>query len=294
MYNYGIIICLKDSINRLSLRKRTKSLISNLHIQYETRHPLNPTTGCFNSHIKALKKAIEIMEKTTSIPYIIICEEDIEIDCKSKYFINIIKALIDYNINSNYILHLGGLPTFTENFINIIKNYKSTYLIKSRVYLGTCYVVNLKVAKQLLYKLNKSSNCIHCDAIFANSGINQMLVKGNLVNQLNVYKSYNTFVHNFLGTKYLTNIFLKLNKLSILFIQDNIIILLLIYLCYKKYKYILLLEIFIKMIDIIKKIIIHEKYNKYLNKNVFTFLELFKLFRLFTIYCLIKKQFFKI
>ena len=84
MYNYGIIICLKDSINSETIKNRTKNLIHNLNIQFEIKHPISSTIGCFTSHIKALNCAIDILSKNKYIDYIIIGEEDITIDYNSK------------------------------------------------------------------------------------------------------------------------------------------------------------------------------------------------------------------
>ena len=280
---HGIIICLSDSKNLCTISKRVKQLINNLHIQEEIRHPTNSTIGCYMAHMKALKRSIEIMQRN-NLEYIIIGEEDILIDYNSKHYKNIIECLKNYNRFSNYILHLGGFPNFTENIKDIVKNNINKYIITSNIYHTTCYVVNINIAKKLWSILNKSSYHIHCDAIFAYSSIEQKLVKGNIVNQIDNYSSNNTILHNFISTKFITSIFLLLNKFSILFITNfNIIILL-----YKINLYTnlffksLIFEILIYLVQIIKPYLINYKYNKYLNKNIFTYLELTKLLRIIT------------
>ena len=67
MYNYGIIICLKDSINSTTIKNRTKNLIHNVNIQFEIKHPISSTIGCFNAHIKALNNAIDVISKNKNI-----------------------------------------------------------------------------------------------------------------------------------------------------------------------------------------------------------------------------------
>lgn len=284
MYNYGIIICLKNSNNSQTIKNRTKKLINNLTIQYEIKHPISPTIGCFTSHIKALNSTIDLLSKNKSIEYVIIGEEDIIIDYSSKNYNNLILCLKQYNKHSNYILHLGGFPGFTYSLFDIIKNDYDKIKLKSRIYLCTAYVVNLDIAIRLYDILNNSSKHIHCDAIFSNSGINQYMVKGNIVNQLEIFKSENTYINNFFSTKMQTNFFIKLNKISILFIDNNFIFLLLSLIAIYKNNYLIIIVEFLLLQRIyISKVIIHKKYNKYLSKNIFTFLELFSFLRIYTL-----------
>ena len=280
---HGIIICLSDSKNLCNISNRVKSLINNLHIQEEIRHPTNPTIGCYMAHMKALKRGIELMQRN-NLEYIIIGEEDIFIDYNSKYYKNIIECLKNYSRFSQYILHLGGLPNFSGNIKNIAKNIRNKYTITSNIYHTTCYVVNMDIAKKLWNTLNKSSYHIHCDAIFANSKIEQRLVKGNIIYQLDNNLSYNTYFHYFINTKYIAAFFLIFNKLSIFFIIDfNIIALLYTFNLYTDLLLrCLIIESFIYTINIIKPFLIDYKYNNYLNKNIFTFLEIIKLLRIIT------------
>lgn len=286
MNNYGIIICLQDSINKFTIKHRTKNIINNLIIQTEIKHSVNSTIGCFNSHIKALKKSVELMTINKNIKYVIIGEEDIVIDYNSDKYINIVKSLKEYNTRSDYILHLGGVPSFTTNLNDIVKNFNNKYLIKTKVYLTTCYVVNCSIAKKLLKKLENSSRHIHCDAIFCNCGIKQYLVKGNLVNQLEIYKSKNTCLHNYISTKTLSNIFININKVSFLFISNKYVyIMLSIYLVYKNLYINVIFEMIIFIIHkhLLSKFI-NYKYNRYLPKNIFTYCEITKIFRLYTLF----------
>ena len=284
MYNHGIIICLKDSNNLLTIKSRTNNLIHNLNIQYEIKHPISSTIGCFNAHIKALNSTIDILSNNKHISYVIIVEEDIIIDYKSIYYKNLLLCLKQYNKDSDYILHLGGFPTFTNNLTDIFKNDNDKIKLTSRVYLTTGYVINFKIATKLLEILNNSSKHIHCDAIFSHSGIKQYLVKGNIVNQLETYKSNNTIINNFFSTRLQANIFIQLNKISILFIHNNIIFLLLSLISiYKNNFFIILVEFLILQNKFISKLIINKKYNSYLPKNIFTFLEFIILFRIYTI-----------
>ena len=284
MYNYGIIICLKDSINSITIKKRTKNLIHNLNIQFEIKHPISSTIGCFTSHIKALNTAINLLTENKYIDYVIIGEEDITIDYNSKHYKNLLLCLKEYNKQSNYILHLGGFPGFTNSLYDIFKNDYDKIKLKSRIYLTTGYVINLKTANRLLETLNNSSKHIHCDAIFAHSGIDQYLVKGNVVNQLEVFKSDNTYINNFFSTKMQTNIFIALNKVSIFFISNNYTFLLLSLIAIYKNNYLVILtEFLIQLSKFISKKIIHKKYNKYLSKNIFTYLEIISLTRIYTI-----------
>lgn len=301
----GIIICLKDSKNFSTIKKRTKKLIKHLIIQSEVRHPISSTIGCFNAHVNAITYAIEIM-KYQKLNYVIIGEEDIYIDYNSYYYKNIECSINNYNIHSDYILHLGGLPTFTNNIYDIFINLFDNYTLKTNVYLTTCYVINLKTANKLLEALKNSSNHIHCDAIFANSNLNQRLVRGNIVNQLGRSKGDNTPIHNYITTKELAIITLALNKFSILFL-DNIYIYVcyLSYVCYVFYacyyyfhfgyhyfsnfkKFILLLSIISETLIIItsycKKKYIDHRYNNKVNKNIYLYLELAKIFRIFTLF----------
>lgn len=279
MKNYGIFICLSDSKNLNYIIDRTKNLVDNIYINIEKKHLTNPTIGCYNAHIKSLNKGIEIMTEY-NLDYIIIGEEDIIIDYNSWYYDNIINSLNNYNRDSNYILHLGGFPTFTNSYKNILENNKNECLLISQIYHTTCYVVNINIANQLLNALYKSSNHIHCDAIFANSGIEQKLVKGNIINQHNIYNSDNTYLHNYLSTYNVTKFFMLLNKFSIFFLI-NLNVLIFIIIISKSYNTILL-EVLIYYIEIIKPYLIYYKINTYLNKNIFTFLELIKLLRIFT------------
>ena len=285
MYNYGIIICLKDSINSTTIKNRTKNLIHNLNIQFEIKHPISSTIGCFNAHIKALNNAIDVISKNKYIDYVIIAEEDITIDYNSKNYNNLLQCLKEYNKHSDYILHLGGFPAFTYNLSDIIKNDNDNIKLKSRIYLTTGYVINLKTATKLLEILNNSSKHIHCDAIFAHSGINQYLVKGNIVNQLEVFKSNNTYMNNFFSTKMQTNIFIMFNNISIFFISNNLTFLILSLIAIYKNNYlIILVEFMIQMSKFISKKIVHKKYHKYLSKNIFTYLEIISLTRIYTIF----------
>ena len=290
---HGIIICLQDSKNLNTIAERTNKLINNLHVQIEVRHPSNSTIGCFMAHIKALDYGIKIMQ-AKNLEYIIIGEEDLIIDYKSKHYINIIQCLSNYNKTSNYILHLGGFPTYTNSLRNIIKNNINNHVFISNVYLTTCYVVNIKIAKKLLNILKNSSYSIHCDAIFANSNIEQRLVKGNIINQLNDYNSTNTFLHNYINTDIITKFYLVINKFNILFILNiKQLLLSFIFLIFLKNIYknenidkninnILLIEFIINIINYKKSLFIEYKYNKYLNKNIFTFLEFTKILRIIT------------
>lgn len=296
----GIIICLKDSKNFSTIKKRTKKLIKHLIIQTEIRHPISSTIGCFNAHVNAITYAIEIM-KYQKLDYVIIGEEDIYIDYNSDYYNNLENAINNYNIHSNYILHLGGLPTFTNNLFDIIINLFDNCTLKTNVYLTTGYVVNLKTANKLLESLKNSSNHIHCDAIFANSDIEQRLVRGNIVNQLERSNGNCTPIHNYITTKELAIITLALNKFSILFL-DNIYIYI-SYICYCYFHlgyyyfsnfqhFILLLSIISETLILItsyyKKKYINYKHNKNLNKNIYFYLELVKIFRTFTLFKVLK------
>ena len=288
MYNYGIIICLKYSVNSVTIKNRTKNLIHNLKIQIELKHPISSTIGCFTSHIKALNCAIDILSKNKYIDYVIIGEEDITIDYNSKDYKNLLQCLKEYNKYSDYILHLGGFPGFTNNLYDIIKNDYDKIKLKSRIYLTTAYVVNLKTAIKLVEILNNSSKHIHCDAIFANSGIDQYLIKGNIVNQLEVFKSDNTYINNFFTTKMQTKIFIALNKISIFFINNNYTFLILSLIAIYKNNYLVILTEFILQISkLISRKILDKKYNKYLSKNIFTYLEIISLIRIYTIFKLL-------
>ena len=276
MYNHGIIICLKDSINSATIKNRTKNLIHSLNIQFEIKHLISSTIGCFNSHIKALNTTINLLTENKNIDYVIIGEEDITIDYNSKHYKNLLLCLKEYNKQSNYILHLGGFPGFTNSLYDIFKNDYDKIKLKSRIYLTTGYVINLKTSYRLLQTLNNSSKHIHCDAIFAHSGIDQYLVKGNIVNQLEVYKSDNTYINNFFSTKTQTNILISLNKLSIFFISSNNIFLILCLIAIYKNNYlIILVEFIIILSKFISKNIIHKKYNKYLPKIFLQYLNYF-------------------
>lgn len=288
MFNYGIIICLKNSKNLITIKDRTKNLINNLNIQYEIKHPTSSTIGCFNSHIKAINSAIKILLKNRNIDYVIICEEDIIINYNSPKYNNLVLCLNEYNKKSNYILHLGGFPSFTNNIFDIANNNKDKIKLKSKIYLTTGYAINLKVANKLLDALINSSRHIHCDAIFAHSGIDQYLVKGNLVNQLESFKSDNTLMNNFLPTRIQTNIFILLNKFSIFFINNNFTFFLLSIIAIYKNKYsLILMEFLLRFSKFISRKIVNKKYNKYLPKNIFTYLELISLIRIYNLFKLL-------
>ena len=289
MYNYGIIICLKDSINSATIKNRTKNLIHNLNIQFEIKHLISSTIGCFTSHIKALNCAIDILSKNKYIDYVIIGEEDITIDYNSKDYKNLLQCLKEYNKYSDYILHLGGFPGFTNNLYDIIKNDYNKIKLKSRIYLTTAYVVNLKTATKLVEVLNNSSKHIHCDAIFAHSGINQYLVKGNIVNQLEVFKSDNTYINNFFSTKMQTKIFILLNNVSLFFVSNNLTFLILsLTAIYENNYLIIFIEFIIQLSKFISTKIVHKRYNKYLLKNIFTYLEIISLTRIYNLFKLFK------
>jgi hypothetical protein len=285
MINTGIIICLKDSINLYTIKQRTKKIVKNLCIQYETKHPINSTIGCFNAHIKALKNAINLMENNKNLNHVIIAEEDIIINYKSPYYNNIIESINEYNRETDYILHLGGFPSFTNDLYSIIENLINNRILSSRIYLTTCYIVNIKIATKLLKVLENSSRHIHCDAIFANSNIKQRLIKGNIINQLENKNSENSFLHNYLSTYNITYIFLFLNKFNV-FLLDNIIfqsIIIIYYFnnsCYIK----CMVEFFLIILEFIRKSLINKKYTKYLPKNFFTFIEILKYSRILTFY----------
>lgn len=283
MIIHGIIICVSGSKNLPTISNRVKPLISNLHIQEEIKHPTNPTIGCYMAHMKALLYGIELMQRK-NLEYIIIGEEDIVIDYNSKYYNNIIECLKNYSRFSQYILHLGGIPNVTNSIKNITKNIINKNILITDVYLTTCYAINISIAKKLYSILNKSSYHIHCDAIFANSRIEQRLVKGNIVNQLNDYSSKNTYLHNFLDTKSVIDVNLYFNKFSIFFVTDFTIIALLVTI--NIYNGFLLksltIETLIYTINIIKPYLLNYRFNKYLNKNIFTYLEIVKLLRIIT------------
>lgn len=287
MYNYGIVICLDDSENLLTIDSRVNKLFNKYEILKQRKHPDNPTTGCFYAHMKALVRAIEIMNNNDKYEYIIIAEEDIIIDYESKYYKNIEKSINNYNKDSNYILHLGGFPMFgiDTNMIN-----KDDFTINSRIYLLTCYAVNVKIAKKILYTLKGSSKHIHCDAIVGSSLIKQRLVKGNLVNQLFKRNSINTLLHNIISTKSISNIFLILYKFRYLFIQDDLYqILLLLFSIMINKKEIYYIELCLLINDCLRKLFIHKTFNKYLRKDIFIYLESFYLTRLVTYYYIYKE-----
>lgn len=289
-HSTGIIICLKDSKNFSTIKKRTIKLIKHLIIQTEIKHPISSTIGCFNAHINAIIYAIEIMQNQ-KLNYVIIGEEDIYIDYNSDYNNNIENAINNYNIYSDYILHLGGLPTFTNNIFDIIINIFDNYTLKTNVYLTTGYIINLKTAYKLLETLKNSSNHIHCDAIFANSEIEQRLVRGNLVNQLENRTDNGTPIHNYTTTKKLAIITLTLNKFSILFLDNIYIYVCYLYFCYlyfSKLQYLILLlsvisETLILITSNFKKKCVNKIYNIKLNKNIYFYLEFVKMFRIITL-----------
>ena len=70
-----IIICLKNSKNINTLEERFKKLSKNIIIHFENKHK-NTTTGCYNSHMKALYSSIKYMILNNS-DKIIIAEEDL-------------------------------------------------------------------------------------------------------------------------------------------------------------------------------------------------------------------------
>lgn len=286
---HGICICVDNSINLNTIKSRTNKLIKNLDIQIEYKHPINSTIGCYNAHIKALKNAINKLENNSDIEYLIICEEDIIINYESKYYKNIEKNIKEYNKNSNYILHLGGFITFTKNNIEIYNNFINKYYNEGKVYLMTCYIVNLNIAKKMLTILNKSSNYIHCDAIIANSNIKQRLVSGNIINQL-YRKSNNTFINNYSSTYNSTNIINILNKFNILYL-NNYLLSTCIFLYFYRYNIYLpiIYEIIFIQINKTNSKYLLKKNNENLNKNIYTFRDIYKfLTRLFILYYLFK------
>ena len=299
MNTTGIVICLSDSKNLRTVHHRIKDLItSNLSIQLETRHPVSSTKGCYNAHVKALKSAINYMLEYT-IDYIIIAEEDILVDTLNKNYPNILKCLNLYDKDSDYILHLGGFPTFTNNLVDIYDNFFSRSTIKSNIYLTTCYVVNYDIATRLLNVLEKSSNHIHCDGIFANCNIKQELVKGNIVNQISDYDSDNTCVHRYTSTKNITSLFTVLNKFSILFYcSEYTLVFFCILTLFIKLELIstlifISLELMYLIIIYCKKLFVYKEINWILNKNIFTFLEISSLIRPISISYLIFSLLFK-
>ena len=299
MNTTGIVICLSNSKNLRTIHHRIKDLItSNLSIQLETRHPDSPTIGCYNAHVKALKSAINDMLEYT-IDYVIIAEEDILVDTLNKNYSNILKCLNLYDKDSDYILHLGGFPTFTNNLIDIYDNFCSRNTIKSGIYLTTCYVVNYNVATRLLKVLENSSNHIHCDGIFANCKIKQELVKGNIVNQISEYNSDNTCVHRYSNIKNITSLFIILNKFSILFYcSEYIFVFFCILILFINLNLITKLifisfELFYLIIIYCKKLFLYKEINWILNKNIFTFLEISSLIRPISISFLIFSLLFK-
>ena len=248
------------------------------------------TCSVYSLFYEKPKKNIIIVDDIESLnnsDKIIIAEEDLIIT-NIKYIDNLYKCIDEYNIQSDYILHLGGFPGFTNNLYDIIKNDYDKIKLKSRIYLTTAYVVNLKTAIKLVEILNNSSKHIHCDAIFANSGIDQYLIKGNIVNQLEVFKSDNTYINNFFTTKMQTKIFIALNKISIFFINNNYTFLILSLIAIYKNNYLVILTEFILQISkLISRKILDKKYNKYLSKNIFTYLEIISLIRIYTIFKLL-------
>lgn len=277
----GIVICLNNSKNLVTIRDRTKNLINNISIQLETPHPISGTIGCFQAHIDALSNCIKIMEKNKDIEFMVICEEDIIIDYNSLYYNNIKYCLDKYNKDSKYILYLGGIPTYTEKIKDIIYNIRNKHLLKAQIFTTHCYVVNYRIANILLDILKNSSKYIHCDAIIAYSGIEQKLVKGNIVNQLNNYNYKNTPIHYFISVYTISRICTICNMFSIIFI-NNLFIYFLFLLHFNLA--IFLVETILIFNNFISKLLIKKKYNSNLSKNIFTILQIVKLFRLYSIY----------
>ena len=290
--SFGIIICIKNSRNFNLIETRVKKLFNKLIIQEELKHPLNPTIGCYNAHIKAIKKALDIMNNNKKIEYVLIGEEDIIIDYDSPSYKNIIECISKYNKNSEYILHLGGIPTFTNNLNNIIFNNDSkNNHYKLPVYLATCYIINNNIGNKLLKALNECSQNIHCDAVFANSNIKQYLVKGNLVNQENSCISDNTFIHNFISTKNISSILIFLNKFNLLFIVNTYVYFFIIYIYIFNFNLqsftIIFFESILYFCNKFKYLLLNKKISHKLSKNIFLKIECLKLIRLVLLYNLI-------
>ena len=256
-----------------------------MHIQYEKRHPISSTMGCFDAHVKAIASAIRLMNYDNNIDYVIIGEEDLYINNVD----NIRRCLRYYNKDSRYILHLGGFPDFSTNINNIIHNINDNNLtLKSRIYLTTAYAINRDIAVKLWIILTNSSNHIHCDAIISHSKIEQRLVKGNCVNQLSSHTSNNTIIHNYLSTKNITRLYLLANKFSIFFIEDDTLLLILMqYSWYYKNYLVLFIEVFNYMNVSLSYLLVSHNYNKCIHKNFFTYLECTKLSRIYTLYCIV-------
>ena len=289
MNNFGIVICLRNSKNLNTIKNRVDKLFSDVYIQIEDKHPISSTIGCFKAHIKALQHAINKLQNDNTKEYIFIGEEDMIINYDSYYYKNILKCLRDYNKNSNYILHLGGFPGISDELEDLYDSFNNKYCLTTKVFLTTCYVVNLKCAKKLINKLLKSSHKIHCDAIFSYSGIKQKLVIGNIVNQIQ-HKSDNSIMHNYISTRLITNIFLIANNFSI-FISDNDIICLVIMLyslLFHEKLYLCYIENLILLNKYFKYKLTEYNVGKYFNKNIYTFLEFIRFLRFYGFYIAFK------
>lgn len=277
-----IIICLNNSKNISTIEERFEKISKNLIIHFEEKH-YNSTIGCYNSHIKALYSSIKYMTLNNS-DKIIIAEEDLIIT-NIKYIDNLYKCIDEYNIQSDYILHLGGFPSVNKELIPF---KVEPYTLTGKIYLTTAYVVNINMVHKLLNVLNKSSNHIHIDAIIANSHIEQKLVKYNIVNQLKAQKSENTFINNYLSSYNLCLFFTFINNNSFIFFENEYFSILLILM---SIYYFQLYTIFIEITMIIKKILstifIKKNINQYLNKNIFTFLESLNIIRLYYYFLII-------
>ena len=288
---HGIIICLENSNNLDTIEFRTNKIITDLFIQKEKKNIDSPTIGCFNAHIKALKYSINLMENNLNIKYVIIGEEDIEIDYNSTKYKLFCNEICKYDNNSNYILHLGGFPGYTDNLIDYFTNFCTNY-IKAKIFLATAYIVNVKIAKELLNVLMNTSNNIHCDSIFAYSKIEQRLIKGNIVSQLALYNSNNSYFHNFLSVKTISKLFIIFNKFSIIFSENYLVnlFLMIYYLIFVKEKFylIFIVENFIIFIKYIKyNLVNNKKITKYMPRDIYLFLEILRLIRIISIFNII-------
>lgn len=103
------------------------------------------------------------------------------------------------------------------------------------------------------------------------------------MNQVEIFKSDNTKINNYLSTKKQSSILIKLNKISILLINNYFTFLLfLIIAYYQKKKSIILVEFLITNSKSLSKNLVKKKYNNYLSKNIFIFFELVLLLRIYT------------
>lgn len=271
-----IIICLNNSKNISTIEERFEKISKKLIIHFEEKHS-NTTIGCYNSHLKALYSSIKYMTLNNS-DKIIIAEEDLIIT-NIKYIDNLYKCIDEYNIHSDYILHLGGFPSVNKELIPF---KVEPYTLTGKIYLTTAYIVNINMVYKLLNILNKSSSHIHIDAIIANSYIKQKLVKYNIVNQLKEPKSENTFINNYLSSYNLCLFFTFIHNNSFIFFENEYFSILLILMSIYDFElYIILIETIMIIKKILSTVFIKKNINKFLNKNVFTFLESLNIFRLY-------------